>query len=427
MGVKKQKILLLSDDIRSISGVALISKQLVLNTINIFDWVQIAAQPSSENEGSIIDVSESVKSLTNAEDAYVRLYCSSGYGNPDLLRNTILSEAPDIILHFSDLRNWQWLYKMEHELRQTIPICYYHVWDNEPVPYFNDAAYYSCDWIACISKLTEKCVRLSAPELPPSQITYIPHGVDTDVYKPLDPATTQVHSEGFLDGEYDFVILCNNVNMPRKQLPLLFEAYKLFCDKLSIEKRNKVSLLLHTNPLHTSGANLYEISDFIGSEYNVLFSTEKINDEWLNCIYNIADVTINVACAEGFGLSTLESLSAATPIIATNTGGLAEQLGGDECKWGLPIQPQIRNLVGSQHVPYIYNDICNPQDIADALEKMYKLTGTERDDLGKAGREFVLQNGYTLTNMCDGITEGILSTLENFSPRKRFTCTQLTN
>jgi len=41
----------------------------------------------------------------------------------------------------------------------------------------------------------------------------------------------------------------------------------------------------------------------------------------------MADVTINVASNEGFGLATAESVMAGTPIIVTVTGGLQDQCG----------------------------------------------------------------------------------------------------
>ena len=39
---KKKKILLLSDDIRMFSGIATQGKEMVLGTVDQYDWVQIA-------------------------------------------------------------------------------------------------------------------------------------------------------------------------------------------------------------------------------------------------------------------------------------------------------------------------------------------------------------------------------------------------
>ena len=44
-------------------------------------------------------------------------------------------------------------------------------------------------------------------------------------------------------------------------------------------------------------------------------------------LYNIADVTINMASNEGFGLGTCESLMCGTPISVNVTGGLQDQCG----------------------------------------------------------------------------------------------------
>ena len=44
-------------------------------------------------------------------------------------------------------------------------------------------------------------------------------------------------------------------------------------------------------------------------------------------LYNMADVTINIASNEGFGLGTAESLMAGVPIIVNVTGGLQDQCG----------------------------------------------------------------------------------------------------
>ena len=39
----KKKILLLSDDLRMSSGIANVSKQLVMGTVDKYDWVQLGA------------------------------------------------------------------------------------------------------------------------------------------------------------------------------------------------------------------------------------------------------------------------------------------------------------------------------------------------------------------------------------------------
>ncbi len=111
----------------------------------------------------------------------------------------------------------------------------------------------------------------------------------------------------------------------------------------------------------------------------------------------MADCTLNISDAEGFGLATLESLSCGTPIIATMTGGLQEQVTDGENWFGIGIEPSAKALIGSQQVPYIFEDRISQDDFVDALVKMYEMPEEDRLKLGEAGREHVLKN-YSFEN-----------------------------
>jgi len=414
----KKKILLLGDDIRAITGVSHICKQLILSSVDKYDWVQIAAQKRNPNEGNIIDVSQSVDEMLNTENSYVRLYCVSGYGTQTLIRNVITSESPDVILHMTDPRCWDWLYRMEHEIRKHIPLCYYHVWDNYPLPEFNLSAYLSCDWIGCISKVTRDCVTQIVGKN--TQHTYVPHGVDLDVFTPLDQETSEICRTNLLEDTCEFMIFSNNVNIRRKQLLTLIEGYDKFCQKLK-SSASKSVLLLHTNPTNPTGSNLYDAVDSLYPDRNIIFSNQMVPAETLNQMYNAADVTINVASNEGFGLATIESLATETPIIVNKTGGLAEQI-DDDNTWGIGITPSVKNLIGSPAVPYIYDDLCSSDAIADAIFEIYEKGSSQRKDMGKLGRQFLIDSKYTLDDMCKGIFKGLESAMKNHVPRNSFEC-----
>jgi len=119
--------------------------------------------------------------------------------------------------------------------------------------------------------------------------------------------------------------------------------------------------------------------------------------EYMPTFYNIADVTINISDAEGFGLATLESLSCGTPIIATMTGGLQEQVIGAYGLNGEPIYPASKAIIGSQQVPYIYEDRISKESFFIALDKMYGTGPENRKELGENGRNHVLAN-YNFDN-----------------------------
>ena len=139
----KKKVLLLSDDLRMSSGVGTMSKEFVLGTVHHYDWVQIGGAIKHPENGKRVDMNQVLREETGVEDAKLTIYPSDGYGNPELLRNILSIEKPDAILHYTDPRFWRWLYEMEHEIRQEIPIFYYNIWDDWPAPKYNEF-YYEC-------------------------------------------------------------------------------------------------------------------------------------------------------------------------------------------------------------------------------------------------------------------------------------------
>ena len=137
----KNKIMLLSDDLRMSSGLGTVSKNFVLGTIDKYDWVQVGGAIKHPEEGKAIDINDSIRKETGVEDAYLKIYPVSGYGNQELLRSLMNMEKPDAILHYTDPRFWRWLYEMEHEVRQHIPIFYYNIWDDCPTTRYNEFFY----------------------------------------------------------------------------------------------------------------------------------------------------------------------------------------------------------------------------------------------------------------------------------------------
>ena len=130
----KKRILLLSDDLRMNSGVATMSRELVLGTVHKYDWVQIGGAITHPEKGKIFDLSQSTNELKNINDAYVKVYPVDGYGNENILNQIMTIERPHAILHFTDPRFWGWLYALEKRIRAKIPLTYLNIWDDIPYP-----------------------------------------------------------------------------------------------------------------------------------------------------------------------------------------------------------------------------------------------------------------------------------------------------
>ena len=247
---KKKKILLLSDDLRMASGIATMSKALVMGTVDKYDWFQVGAAINHPDKGKILDVSADIQKQTGVEDANVKILPWTGYGNADLVRQLLNQEQPDAILHFTDPRYWIWLYEMEHELRQNVPIMFYAIWDDLPDPLYNRNYYESCDWIGCISRQTYGIVsrltsRTDKPTWKPHsdwQVSYVPHGINADEYKPTE--VPKQFTEEILKGkEYDYMFFWSNRNIRRKQPSDVIMAFKDFCERIGEEKASKVVLV----------------------------------------------------------------------------------------------------------------------------------------------------------------------------------------
>ena len=186
--MSKKKIMLLSDDLRMSSGVGTVSKNFVLGTLDKYDWVQVGGAVKHPEESKVIDMNDSVRKETGVEDASLKIYPISGYGNQETLRQIMNIEKPDAILHYTDPRFWIWLYNMEHEIRQNIPIFYYNIWDDIPTPYYNRDYYRSCDLLMAISKQTYGINKriLSKYGYEDWQTQYVPHGINSKRFFPIE-------------------------------------------------------------------------------------------------------------------------------------------------------------------------------------------------------------------------------------------------
>jgi glycosyltransferase involved in cell wall biosynthesis len=443
---KKKKILLLADDFRLPSGIGTVSKEIIFNTVQHYDWVQLGAALQHPEAGQGFDLSQQIALETGIADASVKVIPWNGYGDRNILFAILNQERPDAIFHFTDPRYWTWLYAIEHEIKTTykIPIVYYSIWDDLPYPMWNAPFYASCDLIMGISKQSDNIHRevlkqngfgvVDYDAWPPSDETikwndvitgFVPHGLNHNVFKPIldtNPLYKKMLEHYKTKNNVDFLIFWNNRNIRRKQPGDLILAFKTFVDQLPIETRQRVALLMHTQPVDENGTDLIAVWKALCPSYKVLFSEAKVTSDELNAIYNVSDVVVNIGSNEGWGLSSTEAILSGTPIINNVTGGLQDQCGfvdeNDEWIrfdgefstnhtgkyknhgiWAKPVFPSNRSLQGSPQTPYIFDDRANFEDVADAIRYWYDTPETLRDQMGQAGRQWAMENGLTAEQM----------------------------
>lgn len=313
---------------------------------------------------------------------------TDGYGTPEAVRAMLWSEKPDIVWFMTDPRFWGWLWQIEEEVRHNVPMVYYHVWDNYPYPTYNKASYDSNDFIATISKVTDDIVANVSPDV---DRQYVPHAVNLDIFKPLeDDFVKKLRADNFKENKDKFVVFWNNRNARRKMGATLILWFKEFLERVG---QDNAVLLMHTNPKDQAGSDLEALIKEIGlNDGQVLFSREKLHPENLAAMYNMVDCTINISDAEGFGLGTLESLSCGTPIIVNMTGGLQEQVTDGEEWFGVGLEPVSKTIVGSQEVPFIYEDRLSKEPVVQALYELWSKTKEQRKEIGLKGRKHVEKN-----------------------------------
>jgi len=446
---QRKKILFICDDIRMHSGVATMSREIIIGTAHHYNWVSIAAAIDHPESGKKLDLSQAVNTETGLTDSSVILYPNNGYGNATLIRSLIKTEKPDGLFFFTDPRYYDWLFAIENEIRKQIPMIYINIWDDLPAPLYNRAFYESCDTLLAISKQTKNINEMVlGTKAKDKIITYVPHGINEDVFYPITNKNELLETKKMIfgDKEFDFVLLFNSRNIRRKCISDLLAAHKLFLDSLPKEKADKIALILHTQPIDQNGTDLYVVRELLfGKDSNVFFSDQRLDPKNMNLLYNISDAVVLPTSNEGWGLSLTEAMMSGKMIIANVTGGMQDQMRFEDedgnwidftpefpsnhfgkyknhGEWAIPVFPSNVSLVGSIATPYIWDDKLDFRDLAKALQQAYELTPEERIFKGLKAREWVTsdESGMSSRNMCQNVIKDIDLTLNTFKPRKPF-------
>lgn len=436
------RILFFTDDPRVPTGVGVMTKAILDNTQGKFEWHVLGGMAKHFDPNKIIDY-----------NSYTKLYTiPEGYGNQSQIAQLVSATKPDAILFFTDPKVFVNHYRMEYELRQSIPFMYYTIWDNYPLPLYNYGFYKATDGIFAITKQTkhiaEETLKKIDGDIDKNKvISHVPHGIDIDLFKRIDeipkPFQNKFLPKGKTKSDYDFIVLFNNKNMGRKRPVDLILAFNEFVLSLTPEQRNRCLLILHTNPVDVRGNDLVRVVfDLVDNSTNIHFSINgNLDRDDVPFLYNMAHVTVCNSDAEGHGLSVTESIMCEVPVIATVTGGLQEQLGFSTTynepfqsihqtkimgvnnkfiagEWAYPLFPDSSNIIGSVSTPYCYEDRVSINNLVNELKRAY-INRDEYRQRGKKGRRWLIQNGYTQENMVNQMTKNIYRTINLFKPRPK--------
>lgn len=233
---------------------------------------------------------------------------------------------------------------------------------------------------------------------PSSKLAYIPHGVDTNVFKPLP------HEKSYMRRKIDefvypeipedcclFLFVGANVG-DRKKIPLLMKTFAEF-----VKDHPDAHLMLYTN-FHGSFPHGYDLpvyTNMFGLQDNVHTLrlnpiVEQLTDEQMCQVYNAADCYVTNSTAEGFGMPLIESQSCGIPVIAPDNSAQTELV--KDTGWLVDNIPDDVYCDIPVYLPTLQeNPIPDQRSMLQKMETIYQLwENGELDQHGRNARKFAL-------------------------------------
>lgn len=215
---------------------------------------------------------------------------------------------------------------------------------------------------------------------------YVPHGVDTNIYHPLDMTAARTTLGWAQDRFIVGMVAANKGNPPRKAWNAQLRAFAEF------SKRHPDAMLyLHTNKSdhgEMGGVNLPEYIEFLGMEIGkqVMFCDQYgllvgLPDEYMATAYSAMDVHMLVSMGEGFGIPILEAQACGTPVIVGDWTSMSEL-----CFSGWKVSKDDADGWWTPLAAYQYQPRVGA--IVDALEAAYRMKGNQ--DYRKRARKGAL-------------------------------------
>ena len=169
---------------------------------------------------------------------------------------------------------------------------------------------------------------------------YVPHGIDTEVFRPPIDRKELRKAHGIDDR---FVIFMNAANMDehRKGYPEQFIAFARL-----LKSYPDCVMMVHAAEVAPWGINLRELAQTLGIEGAVHFVSQydyiagTVEPEMVAGSYGAADLFSNCSYAEGFGLTPLEAMSCGVPTVVSDNSAMGEVC---EPAWKVGCEPQYKH------------------------------------------------------------------------------------
>jgi glycosyltransferase involved in cell wall biosynthesis len=214
---------------------------------------------------------------------------------------------------------------------------------------------------------------------------YVPHGVDTSVYKP-HPKKESRKSLGLPEDAYIVgMVAANKGNPSRKCFAEAIEAFKSFR-----AEHPEAILYMHTEIAgRFDGVNLPELIDNVGLSRDAVMFPDQYRvvyypypPERMARTYSSMDVLLMPSAGEGFGIPAIEAQACGVPVIASDFSAQPELVGAG---WLVSGQKRYTPLKAWQFQP----------DVADILDALRRSYVSDRDVLAERATAFAAKYDST--------------------------------
>jgi len=207
---------------------------------------------------------------------------------------------------------------------------------------------------------------------------YVPHGVDTDIFYPVDKRTAREaigippeYQDRFLVG----IVAANKGTPSRKAFDQQIRAFARFH-----ANHPRAMLYLHTDVTGINGVSIHDIIRLAGLPEEAIatvppyrYARGMIGKDEMAHRYSALDVLLNATKGEGFGLPIVEAMACGVPVIVTDFTAMPE-LVSEGAGWKVPVDGDC--LTFSQES---YQATPPVSGIHAALERAYLEAGGMRE------------------------------------------------
>jgi D-inositol-3-phosphate glycosyltransferase len=240
----------------------------------------------------------------------------------------------------------------------------------------------------------------------PSSI--VPLGVDLSIYTPGDKVAAR-QSLGLPEfTQRGFWVLNVNRNQPRKRLDLSIQYFSEWMHSRGVRD---AFLYFHVCPTGDVGIDCDQLAGYYNLARHFILAEPEVyrgaSEAHLVQTYRAADVQINTASGEGWGLTTMEGMACGVPQIVPDWAALGE--------WAAPAAHLIK--CDAQSVtwggPNVIGGVPNKWEFIEALDGMYR-EHQARENYRQAGLALVERPEYRW----DSIGRAFAQTLEGVWARR---------